>query len=88
MLLHAYPWLAVLPSLRTLRPRLAAAADAAGQLTPQAAFAQAMLAANPESSGVYYVDGHFVSYNGAKPAGNGWNNKRGTGRRRAARTRT
>ena len=26
-----------------------------------------MLAANPETSGVYYVDDHFVPYAGAKP---------------------
>ena len=43
----------------------------------QAAFAAAMLAATPETSGVYYVDDHFVPYAGAKPVGKGWNNKRG-----------
>jgi len=76
--------LAVLPSLRTLRPRLAAIAGAADPLELQAAFAQAMLAANPETSGVYYVDDHFVPYAGAKPVGKGWNNKRGrAGRGRA-----
>ncbi len=69
--------LAALPSLRTLRPRLAALADAADPLELQAAFAAAMLAANPETSGVYYVDDHFVPYAGAKPVGKGWNNKRG-----------
>jgi hypothetical protein len=69
--------LAVLPSLRTLRPRLAAAADATDPLALQTAFAQAMLAANPETSGVYYVDDHFVPYTGAKPVGKGWDNKRG-----------
>ncbi|MGH3192971.1 MAG: putative transposase [Streptosporangiaceae bacterium] len=69
--------LAALPSLRTLRPRLAAIADAADPLELQAAFAQAMLAATPETSGVYYVDDHFVPYTGAKPPGKGWNNKRG-----------
>ena len=36
-----------------------------------------MLAANPETSGVYYVDDHFVPYAGAKPVAKGWNNKRG-----------
>ncbi|MGH3319818.1 MAG: putative transposase [Streptosporangiaceae bacterium] len=66
-----------LPSLRTLRPALAAIADSADPLALQAAFAQAMLAANPEASGVYYVDDHFVAYAGAKPVGKGWNNKRG-----------
>jgi hypothetical protein len=69
--------LAALPSLRSLRPRLAAIADAADPLRLQAAFARAMLAANPETSGVYYVDDHFVPYAGAKPVGKGWNNKRG-----------
>ena len=69
--------LAALPSLRTLRPRLAAIADATDPLELQAAFAAAMLAASPETSGVYYVDDHFVPYTGAKPAGKGWNNKRG-----------
>jgi hypothetical protein len=69
--------LAVLPSLRTLRPRLAAVADATDPLRLQAAFAQAMLAATPETSGVYYVDDHFVPYTGAKPVAKGWNNKRG-----------
>jgi len=69
--------LAGLPSLRSLRPRLAALADAADPLALQAAFARAMLAADPETSGVYYVDDHFVPYAGAKPAGKGWNNKRG-----------
>ena len=29
------------------------------------------------TSGVYYVDDHFVPYTGAKPVGKGWNNKRG-----------
>jgi hypothetical protein len=69
--------LAALPSLRTLRPRLAALADAADPLRLQAVFARAMLAANPETSGVYYVDDHFVPYAGAKPVPKGWNNKRG-----------
>ncbi len=78
--------LAALPSLRTLRPRLAALADAADPLALQAAFAQAMLAANPETSGVYYVDDHFVPYAGAKPVGKGWNNKRGRAERGRADT--
>jgi transposase len=78
--------LAVLPSLRTLRPRLAAIADAADPLELQAAFAAAMLAASPETSGVYYVDDHFVPYAGAKPVGKGWNNKRGRAERGRADT--
>ena len=78
--------LAVLPSLRTLRARLAAIADAADPLELQAAFAAAMLAASPETSGVYYVDDHFVPYAGAKPVGKGWNNKRGRAERGRADT--
>jgi hypothetical protein len=69
--------LAVLPGLRTLRPRMAAIADATDPLELQALFAKAMLAADPVLSGVYYVDDHFVPYAGAKPVGKGWNNKRG-----------
>ncbi len=73
-----------LPGLRTLRPRLAAVADRADPLELQRMFAQAMLDADPVASGVYYVDDHFVPYTGAKPAGKGWNNKRGrAGRGRA-----
>jgi hypothetical protein len=45
-----------------------------------------MLAASPETSGVYYVDDHFVPYAGAKPAGKGWNNKRGRAERGRADT--
>ena len=78
--------LAALPSLRSLRPRLAAAADAADPLALQAAFAAAMLAASPETSGVYYVDDHFVPYAGAKPVAKGWNNKRGRAERGRADT--
>ena len=69
--------LPVLPDLRTLRPRLAAIADRTDPLALQRLFASAMLAADPVVSGVYYVDDHFVPYAGAKPAGKGWNNKRG-----------
>jgi transposase-like protein len=76
---HAGPLagLAVLPDLRTLRPRLAAMADGCDPAGLQAMFAAAMLAAEPVTSGVYYVDDHFVAYTGAKPVGKGWNNKRG-----------
>ena len=66
-----------LPDLRTLRPGLAAIADRAEPLRLQRMFASAMLAADPVTSGVYYVDDHFVPYTGAKPVGKGWNNKRG-----------
>src|SRR5258706_70072 len=69
--------LAGLPGPRTRRPRLAAIADGTDPLELQAIFAAAMLAAGPVTSGVYYVDDHFVPYAGAKPAGKGWNNKRG-----------
>lgn len=69
--------LAVLPGLRALRPRLAQIADGVDPLELQKAFASAMLAADPVTSGVYYVDDHFVPYTGAKPVGKGWNNKRG-----------
>ena len=66
-----------LPDLRTLRPGLAAIADRADPLRLQRMFASAMLAADPVTSGVYYVDDHFVPYTGAKPVGKGWNSKRG-----------
>jgi len=69
--------LVMLPELRTLRPALAGIADAADPLELQAMFAQAMLDADPVTSGVYYVDDHFVPYTGAKPVSKGWNNKRG-----------
>ncbi len=69
--------MASLPGLRTLRPRLAAIAGGCDPLELQALFAQAMLEADPVTSGVYYVDDHFIPYTGAKPVGKGWNNKRG-----------
>src|SRR6266700_2835973 len=69
--------LAVLPGLRALRPGLAAIAGRTDPLELQRMFASAMLAADPVTSGVYYVDDHFVPYTGAKPVGKGWNNKRG-----------
>ena len=75
-----------LPGLRTLRPRLAAIADGCDPLELQAMFASAMLAADPVTSGVYYVDDHFVPYAGAKPVGKGWNNKRGKAERGRADT--
>lgn len=66
----------VLPELRTLRPRLAAIADRCDPLNLQRAFAAAMLAADPCTSGVYFVDEHFMPYSGALPVGKGWNTKR------------
>jgi hypothetical protein len=78
--------LAVLPDLRTVRPRLAGIADRTDPLALQALFAKAMLAADPVTSGVYYVDDHFIPYTGAKPVGKGWNNKRGKAERGHADT--
>ena len=77
--------LAPLPGLRALRPELARIADAADPLRLQSLFAAAMLAADPVTSGVYYVDDHFVPYTGAKPVAKGWNNKRGRAERGRAR---
>ena len=78
--------LGVLPGLRTLRPHLARIADAADPLAVQAMFASAMLSADPVTSGVYYVDDHFVPYTGARPVAKGWNNKRGRAERGRADT--
>ena len=78
--------LAVLPGLRALRPRLAAIADRTDPVALQRMFASAMLAADPVTSGVYYVDDHFVPYTGAKPVAKGWNNKRGKAERGRADT--
>ena len=75
-----------LPGLRALRPELAQIADAADPLRLQSLFAAAMLAADPVTSGVYYVDDHFVPYTGAKPVSKGWNNKRGRAERGRADT--
>jgi transposase len=68
--------LRVLPQLRTLRPRLASIADGCDPLRLQRAFATAMLRADPCTSGVYFVDEHFMPYSGALPVGKGWNTKR------------
>ena len=35
-----------------------------------------MLGADAPGLGVYFVDDHFVPYEGAKPVGKGWNTKR------------
>ena len=78
--------LGVLPALRTLRPKLAAIADGTDPVALQAAFASAMLAADPVASGVYYVDDHFVPCAGAKPVAKGWDNKRGRAERGRADT--
>jgi DNA-binding CsgD family transcriptional regulator len=68
--------LGALPELRTLRPRLAALADRCDPLDLQQRLATAMLDADAPGLGVYFVDDHFVPYEGAKPVGKGWNTKR------------
>ncbi len=65
-----------LPDPRTLRPRLAAIAEACDPLALQRQLAAAMLAADAPGLHVYYVDDHFVPYEGAKPVAKGWNTKR------------
>ena len=78
--------LGALPGLRTLRSHLARIADGADPVAVQAMFASAMLSADPVTSGVYYVDDHFVPYTGARPVAKGWNNKRGRAERGRADT--
>ncbi|MGH3798923.1 MAG: putative transposase [Pseudonocardiaceae bacterium] len=68
--------LVAVPELRTLRPRLAALADRCDPLELQQRLAAAMLAADAPGLGVYFVDDHFVPYEGAKPVGKGWNTTR------------
>ena len=75
-----------LPGLRALRPALAQIADRTDPLELQTLFAAAMLAADPVTPGVYYVDDHFIPYAGAKPVAKGWNNKRGRAERGHADT--
>ena len=65
-----------LPDPRTLRPRLAAIARACDPLALQRQLGAAMLAADAPALHVYYVDDHFVPYEGAKPVPKGWNTKR------------
>jgi len=78
--------LIALPELRALRPALAGIAGRNDPLKLQQMLASAMLAAGPVTSGVYYVDDHFVPYTGAKPVAKGWNNKRGRAERGRADT--
>jgi len=78
--------LARLPDRSTLRPRLAAIAEACDPLGLQRAFASAMLAADPCTSGVYFVDDHFVPYTGAKPVPKGWDTKHHVAQRGRADT--
>jgi DNA-binding CsgD family transcriptional regulator len=68
--------LARLPELRTLRPRLGELAEACDPLALQAGLARAMLTAEAPVLGLYFVDDHFVPYEGAKPVGKGYNTKR------------
>ena len=75
-----------LPDLRTLRPRLAALADRMDPLVLQRAFATAMLTGQPCTSGVYFVDDHFVPYTGAKPVPKGWDTKHRVAQRGRADT--
>ena len=65
-----------LPELRTLRPRLAELAEACDPLRLQTDLATAMLDAEAPLLGLYFVDDHFVPYEGAKPVGKGYNTKR------------
>jgi Transposase protein len=65
-----------LPGLRTLRPRLASIADRCDPLALQRQLGAAMLAADAPALHVYYVDDHFVPYEGARPVPKGWNTKR------------
>ena len=65
-----------LPDPRTLRPRLAAIAGQCDPLALQRQLGAAMLAADAPGLHVYYVDDHFVPYEGAKAVPKGWNTKR------------
>ncbi len=65
-----------LPELRTLRPRLGELAGACDPLRLQADLAAAMIGAEAPLLGLYFVDDHFVPYEGAKPVGKGYNTKR------------
>ena len=65
-----------LPELRTLRSRLGGLAEACDPLRLQADLATAMLTAQAPLLGLYFVDDHFVPYEGAKPVGKGYNTKR------------
>jgi hypothetical protein len=68
--------IAALPTLRTLRPRLAQLAESCDPLQLQATLATAMVAADAPLLNLYFVDDHFVPYEGAKPVGKGYHTKR------------
>jgi hypothetical protein len=75
-----------LPELRTLRPRLGELAEACDPLALQTDLAAAMLNAEAPLLGLYFVDDHFVPYEGAKPVGKGYNTKRRTAQKGLADT--
>ena len=75
-----------LPELRTLRPRLGELAQACDPLALQAQLAAAMLTAEAPLLNLYFVDDHFVPYEGAKPVGKGYNTKRRTAQKGLADT--
>lgn len=64
------------PSLRTLRPALAALAESCDPLALQRSFAKAMLVADERPPQLFYVDDHFVTYWGARPVAKGYNIRR------------
>ncbi len=64
------------PELRTLRPRLAAIAEASDPHLLQVAFAKAMLDADEEPPKLYFCDDHFVTYTGARPVAKGYNTRK------------
>src|SRR5664279_568129 len=68
--------LAAFPSVRTLRPGLAALAQCCDALAIQRSFATAMLAADERPPELFYVDDHFVTYWGAQPVAKGYNIRR------------
>jgi DNA-binding CsgD family transcriptional regulator len=75
-----------LPELRTLRPRLGEIAEACDPLRLQADLATAMINAEAPLLGLYFVDDHFVPYEGAQPVGKGYNTKRRTAQKGLADT--
>src|SRR5512144_2559829 len=75
-----------LPELRTLRPRLGELAEACDPLALQTDLATAMINAEAPLLGLYFVDDHFVPYEGAKPVGKGYNTKRRTAQKGLADT--
>ncbi len=75
-----------LPELRTLRPRLGELAEAGDPLRLQTDLAAAMIAAEAPLLNLYFVDDHFVPYEGAQPVGKGYNTKRGRAQKGLADT--